>query len=80
MIHCTACGARTRIDNSETVGEAPIADALNIYTRTRRCIACSNTTHTTELRTTELGELRRQAYLWQRHEASVTRATTGAPA
>lgn len=71
MIHCTRCGARMRIANSSG-GDNPLADALNVITRTRGCGACGETTHTTEMRSNELSELRRQAYLWQRHEAEIT--------
>lgn len=67
MIYCTTCGGRTRIGNSETVGEAPIADALNVFTRTRYCTDCNRSVHTTEITSAELGELRRQSYLWRRH-------------
>lgn len=70
MIHCPACGAQTTVSNIASRGDSRIADALQIVTRTRTCAECARTTHTTELRSAELGELRRLAYLWQRHAAT----------
>lgn len=69
MIFCPRCGARANVKNIASVADSAVADALNVQGRTRECAAAcagSAVLHTTELLSSELAELRRQAYLWQR--------------
>lgn len=65
MIHCTKCGAKTRITTIAHQGQSMYADAMNQMARVRRCVnACDREfIRTTELLTSELQELRRKAYL-----------------
>jgi ribosomal protein S27AE len=70
MIHCPKCGAGMPVRHIGGKLDSQIADAMQVAYRNRECRACGTVLHTTELRTAELGELRRQAYLWQRHEAA----------
>lgn len=70
MIRCR-CGGKTAARNAS--GYVPPLDAaLNVYTRHRKC-SCGQVTKTVELPATELGELRRRAYLWERYAANETR-------
>lgn len=68
MIHC--CGAAALVRHIGGKLDSDVANALQIAYRNRQCQACGKVMHTTEIRTSELNELRRQAYLWQRHEAA----------
>lgn len=74
MIHCPRCGGDTTVRNIASRGDSRVADALQVVSRTRTCKACGSSQHTTEIRTAELGELRRQSYLWRLHgDRGVTR-------
>lgn len=70
MIHCPKCGAGMPVRHIGGKLDSRVADALRVAYRNRQCRACGTVLHTTELQSSELSELRRQAYLWQRHEAA----------
>ena len=57
------------VENIASKGDSRVQDALNVQTRTRCCVTCAGQVHTTETTTSELHELRRRAYLWERFVA-----------
>ena len=68
MIRCK-CGGTTFVKNLASKGDSRSQDELNVQNRTRYCVVCLETLHTTETMTSELNELRRRAYLWERFAA-----------
>lgn len=68
MIRCK-CGGTTFVKSLASKGDSRSQDAMNVQTRTRYCATCLETLHTTETMTSELHELRRRAYLWERFAA-----------
>ena len=62
LIFCPKCSTQMRVAHIGGCYDSDKQDALNVAHRTRRCPKCSAETHTTELSTAELHELRRMAY------------------
>jgi hypothetical protein len=65
MPYCR-CGARAHVEHASDWRNR-IDVEMGQVTRVRKCLSCWSQWRTVELRESELNELRRRAYLWERY-------------